>query len=74
MRKRVNGRMMNRFCDKCERWCGRSQRSHLWTKLTGKRLGNEKDEPIYCTTCLSPKDAEAIAFRLAQVVSEQPKR
>jgi hypothetical protein len=68
MRKRVNGRMLDRFCDKCGRWCGRSNRARWWTKLTGGRLGNLKDTPVYCTWCLPPHAAAALEIRLAQVV------
>lgn len=68
MRKRVNGRLLNRFCDKCGAWCGRSNRPRMWTKLTGTRLGNEKDETMYCTRCLTPEDASRLVVRLASFV------
>lgn len=70
MRKRTaSGRIIDRFCDHCGRWCGMSQRSRMWTRLGKKREDRSKDEPMYCTVCLPPDEAQKIVVRLATVIT-----
>lgn len=71
MRKRTaSGRLIDRFCNKCGRWCTRTQRSRLWTHLSQTRAENVKEDPVYCTVCFPPRAAAMLIVRQATILAQ----